>query len=284
MKKQEKVMKYVFMACACVSILSVLLICLFLFRNAFQTMTKVNIVEVLFGINWSPTNEPASYGILPMILGSFSVTMTALVIGIPLGVLTAIFFSHYCPPRLYRFAKPAIQLLAGIPSVVYGFFGLVVLVPLVRNYIGGNGSSILTAGILLSIMVLPNIIEVSESSLRSVDPTYLEGAYALGATKEQGVFHIVVPAAKNGILTSIILGMGRAIGETMAVILVAGNQPRIPDSLLKGVRTLTTNIVMEMGYATDTHREVLILTAAVLFIIILGIHVLVERVQKKVEQ
>src|SRR5699024_9725839 len=199
-------------------------------------------------------------------------TAGALVIGVPVGVLTAIFMARFCPKWLYKIMKPAVNLMAGIPSVVYGFFGLVVLVPYIRDTFGGRGLSVLTASILLGLMILPTIISMSESSLRAVPQSYYEGGLALGASHERSVFFTVVPAAKSGIFASIILGVGRAIGETMAVMMIAGNQPIIPESRTDGVRTLTTNIVLEMGYSTGLHSEALIATAVVLFVFILIIN------------
>ncbi len=208
-----------------------------------------------------------------MIIGSISITLGAIIVGVPIGILSAVFMAFYCPKGLYRILKPGTELLAGIPSVVYGFFGLAVLVPLVRNTFGGNGNSILTASILLGIMILPTIIAVSESSIRAVPNQYYEGALALGATHERAIFKTILPAAKSGVLASVVLGIGRAIGETMAVIMVAGNQARIPGSILKGIRTLTANIVLEMGYAVDMHRAALIATGMVLFLFILLINI-----------
>ncbi len=266
----ERVMHIVFLAAACVSILAVLLICIFLFANGFPAMSKIGLSEFLGGEIWRPNNS--LFGILPMILGSLCVTGGAILLGVPIGILTAVFMAKFCPRSLYRLMKPATELLAGIPSVVYGFFGVIVLVPFVRNTFGGNGLSLLTAGILLGIMILPTIIGVSETALRAVPENYYEGALALGATHERSIFCVVLPAAKSGILAGVVLGIGRAIGETMAVIMVAGNQPRVPNGLLAGVRTLTANIVMEMGYAADLHREALIATGVVLFVFILLIN------------
>ena len=282
---QETVMKYVFLLCACASILAVVLICLFLFANGVPAIGKIGIFDFLLGEKWKPGND--IYGILPFILGSIYVTAGAIVIGVPVGILTAIFMARFCPPKLYRFMKPAVDLLAGIPSVVYGFFGLVVLVPFVRDFFGrtlgfgGSGASMFTASVMLGIMILPTIISVGESSIRAVPNSYYEGALALGATHERSVFFTVVPAAKSGIMAGIILGVGRAIGETMAVIMIAGNQPRMPKGLFKGVRTLTSNIVIEMGYATDLHRDALIATAVVLFVFILLINLLFSLVKRR---
>ena len=271
-KYKEKIMGGVFFICALTSILAVLLICVFLFANGIPAMGKVGLFKFLAGTTWAPTDNPTSFGIFPMILGSIYVTAGAIIIGVPIGLLTAVFMARYCPKPLYKILKPATELLAGIPSIVYGFFGLVVLVPFVKNVFGGNGNSMLTASILLGIMILPTIIGVSESAIRSVPEQYYEGALALVATKERSIFTVMLPAAKSGILAAIILGIGRAIGETMAVIMVAGNQARMPAGLLKGIRTLTSNIVIEMGYAADLHREVLIATGVVLFVFILIIN------------
>ena len=208
-------------------------------------------------------------------------TAGALIVGVPIGILTAVFLAKYCPKKWYRILKGGVDLLAGIPSVVYGFFGLVVLVPMVRDTFGGNGNSILTASLLLGIMILPTIIETSEAAIQAVPDKYYEGALALGATHERSVYRTVEPAAKSGILAGIILGVGRAIGETMAVIMIAGNQARMPAGLLKGVRTLTANIVNEMGYAADLHREALIATGVVLFDFILIINLLFSLLKRK---
>ena len=267
---REKGMQVVFLLTACISVLAVVLICIFLFPSGVPAIKEIGLSDFLFGTVWRPANN--LYGILPMILGSLYVTAGALVIGVPLGVLSAVFLAQFCPKPLYKPLRAAINLMAGIPSVVYGFFGLVVLVPFVRNHFGGYGMGVLTASILLGIMILPTIITVSESALQAVPSSYYDGAVALGASHERSVFFVMVPAAKRGILAGIVLGIGCAIGETMAVIMVAGNQAIIPDSLTSGVRTLTTNIVMEMGYSTDLHREALIATAVVLFVFILLIN------------
>ena len=276
---KEKVMKVVFLMTACVSILAVALICLFLFVNGVPAIQKIGLFEFLGGTTWKASSD--KFGILPMILGSVYVTAGALVIGVPIGILTAVFLARFCPKRLYKPLKAGVDLLAGIPSVVYGFFGLCVLVPLTQDLFGGSGSSILTASVLLGIMILPTIIETSESALQAVPNKYYVGALALGASLERSVYRTIVPAAKSGITAGVILGVGRAIGETMAVIMVAGNQARIPTSILKGVRTMTANIVIEMGYATDFHREALIATGVVLFIFILIINLLFSILKRK---
>ena len=267
---KETIMKFVFLLAATVSIAAVILICFFLFASGIPAIGEIGVFDFIFGTTWRPAND--LYGILPMIVGSIYVTAGALVIGVPIGIFTAIFMARFCPAWLYRVMKPAVNLMAGIPSVVYGFFGLVVLVPFVRENFGGRGMSVLTASILLGLMILPTIISMSESSLRAVPQSYYEGGLALGASHERSTFFTVVPAAKSGIFASIILGVGRAVGETMAVMMVAGNQTLIPESILEGVRTLTTNIVMEMGYSTGLHREALIATAVVLFVFILIIN------------
>ena len=269
-KVKEKLMQAVFICAACVSIAAVVLICVFLFASGVPAIGKIGIGEFLFGTEWRPSNE--IFGIFPMIIGSIYVTAGALIIGVPIGILTAVFMARFCPPWLYRIMKPAVSLMAGIPSVVYGFFGLVVLVPFVRENIGGRGMSVLTASVLLGIMILPTIVSVSESSIRAVPGSYYEGSLALGATHERSVFCSILPAAKSGIFAGVILGVGRAIGETMAVVMVAGNQPILPEKITSGVRTLTANIVLEMGYSTDLHREALIATAVVLFVFILIIN------------
>lgn len=276
---KEKAMKMVFLAAACVSILAVALICIFLFANGIPAIKEIGLFDFLTGTAWKPGNN--KFGILPMILGSIYVTAGALIVGVPIGILMAVFMAKYCPQKLYRPLKTGVDLLAGIPSVVYGFFGLVVMVPMVREVFGGNGNGILTASLLLGIMILPTIIETSEAAIQAVPDKYYEGALALGATHERSVFRTVVPAAKSGILAGVILGVGRAIGETMAVIMIAGNQARMPAGLLKGVRTLTANIVIEMGYAADLHREALIATGVVLFVFILIINLLFSILKRK---
>ncbi|MEG2720070.1 MAG: phosphate ABC transporter permease subunit PstC, partial [Oscillospiraceae bacterium] len=266
-KFKEKSMQIVFLISATVSIISVILICVFLFANGIPAMKEIGFFDFLTGKSWKPSND--IYGIFPMILGSIYVTAGAVIIGVPVGILTAVFMARFCPKKLCKILKPAIDLLSGIPSVVYGFFGLMVIVPTIRNIFSVSGSSMLAASIVLGIMILPTIIGVSESAIRAVPDSYYEGSLALGATHERSVFFLIVPAAKSGIMAGVVLGIGRAIGETMAVIMVAGNQAIMPQGLLKGIRTLTANIVIEMGYAADLHREALIATGVVLFVFIL---------------
>lgn len=275
----ERAAGVLFFLAACVSIAAVALICIFLFANGLPAFAKIGVFDFLLGTEWRPGNDV--YGILPMILGSIYVTAGAILTGVPIGLLTAIYLSRFASKRMERLLKPAIDLLAGIPSVVYGFFGMMVLVPVIRYVFGGTGLSILTASLLLGIMILPTIITVSRSALDAVPESYYEGALALGASHERSVFSVVLPAARSGVLAGVILGVGRAIGETMAVIMVAGNQARIPSDILKGVRTMTANIVLEMGYAADLHREALIATAVVLFVFILLINALFAALKRR---
>ena len=275
----KNLMHGVFLGAACVSILAVALICIFLFANGVPAILEIGPLEFLGGMRWKPLNN--IFGIFPMIVGSIYVTAGAIIVGVPIGILCAVFMARFCPKKIYPVLKPMIELMAGIPSIVYGFFGLVVIVPLVQDIFGGSGKSVLTASILLGIMILPTIIGVSESAIRAVPESYYEGALALGDTHERSVFRAVLPAAKSGIMAGVILGIGRAIGETMAVIMVAGNQAVIPEGLLSGVRTLTANIVLEMGYAADLHREALIATGVVLFVFILIINLLFSLVKRR---
>lgn len=265
----ETFMKYVFIFCVSLSILSIGLIFYFIFQGGLPFILEEGISNFLFNDVWRPTASNPSFGILPMIIGSLVVTLGAVIVGVPIGILTSIFMAFYCPNWLYKFAKPAINLMASIPSIVYGYFALRLFVPFFRGIMGGTGMNIVTASVLLGIMILPTIIGLSEASLRAIPKEYYSASIGLGATHDRSVMNVVVPAAKSGILSSIILGIGRAIGETMAVILVTGNQPAIPSQLNQGVRTLTTNIVLEMGYASGRHREALIATAVVLFIFII---------------
>ena len=272
----------VFAAAACISIAAVAVICLFLFANGLPALLEIGPARFLTGTQWKPGNQ--LFGILPMILGSLWVTAGALVIGVPVGILTAVFLARYCPVRLYKLFKPAVELMAGIPSVVYGFFGLMVLVPLVRSSLGGRGMSLLTASLLLGMMILPTVIGVAESALRAVSNSYYEGGLALGASHSRAVFFTVLPAAKSGILAAVVLGLGRAVGETMAVKMVAGNQPVLPQSLTEGLRTMTANIVLEMGYAADLHRGALIATAVVLFAFILAVNLCFSLLKRRAER
>lgn len=278
---KEKGMKMVFLIAACTSVLAVLLICIFLFANGLPTIAQIGPLKFLFGQEWKPSNN--KFGILPMIVASIYVTGGAILVGVPIAVLTSVFMARYCPKRIYGVLKSGIELMAGIPSIVYGFFGLVLIVPLIRDVFGGPGASMLAAIILLGIMILPTIVGVTEAAIRGVPESYYEGSLALGATKERSIYAVMLPAAKSGILAGIILGIGRAIGETMAVVMIAGNQPRMPKGLLKGVRTMTMNIVTDMGYATGLHRQALIATAVVLFVFILIINLSLSLLNRRSE-
>ena len=267
---KEKIMKLVFLVTAMASIIAVIVICGFLFVNGVPAIKEIGVKEFLLGMEWLPMQE--IFGILPMIVGSIYVTAGAIIIGVPIGIFSAVYLVRFCNEKVYKIVKPAVELMAGIPSIVYGFFGLVVIVPAFQTIFGGSGKGLLTASLLLGIMILPTIISVVESSLRAVPEHYYEGALALGSTRERSMFFVTLPAAKSGVLAGVALGIGRAIGETMAVVMVAGNQPIIPDSILSGVRTMTSNVVLEMGYASGLHREALIATAVVLFVFILLIN------------
>ena len=276
---KEVLMKILFLLCACISILAVAVICIFIFANGVPAIGKSGFTDFIFGTHWRPNS--GEFGIFPMIVASIYVTAGAIVIGVPIGILTAVFLACYCPKKIYKVIKPLINLLASIPSVVYGFFCLVVVVPIIQELTHTSGKGILTASILLGIMILPTIINTTESSIRAVPNMYFEGSLALGATKERSIFKTVIPAAKSGIMSGIILSIGRAIGETMAVVMVAGNQAIMPKSITSGVRTLTSNIVMEMAYAEGLHREALIATAVVLFVFILIINICFSIVIRK---
>ena len=278
---KEKGMKIVFLIAACTSVLAVLLICIFLFANGLPTIAQIGPLKFLFGQEWKPSND--KFGILPMIVASIYVTGGAILVGVPIAVLTSVFMARYCPKRIYGVLKSGIELMAGIPSIVYGFFGLVLIVPLIRDVFGGPGASMLAAILLLGIMILPTIVGVTEAAIRGVPESYYEGSLALGATKERSIYAVMLPAAKSGILAGIVLGIGRVIGETMAVVMIAGNQPRMPKGLLKGVRTLTMNIVTDMGYATGLHRQALIATAVVLFVFILIINLSLSLLNRRSE-
>ena len=276
---KEKGMQILFMIAASMSILAVAMICIFMFANGIPAIKEIGFFDFIFGKIWSPNQNV--YGIFPMIIGSIYVTAGAMLVGVPIGLLTAIFLAKFCPKKLYRFLKSGVELMAGIPSIVYGFFGLMVIVPIMQTTFGGSGKGVLTASILLGIMILPTIISVSEANIKAVPNSYYEGALALGDTHEGAVFRAVLPAARSGVLAGVILGIGRAIGETMAVIMIAGNQPIVPDSIIGGVRTMTSNIVLEMGYATDLHREALIAAGVTLFVFILIINISFSLIKKK---
>ncbi|MCL2698342.1 MAG: phosphate ABC transporter permease subunit PstC [Oscillospiraceae bacterium] len=282
-RAKEKIMRGVFFIAALASILAVALICVFLFAQGLPPMLRIGLLDFLTGDRWRPTAAEPSFGILPMILGSVYITGGAIVLGVPIGILTAIFMAKMCPSPVYRFLKPAISLMAGVPSVIYGFFGMMVLVPVIFETFGArfdmmSGNTMLAASILLAIMILPTVISIAETSIRAVPQELYEGAVALGASHERAVFKVMVPAARSGVLAAVVLGIGRAIGETMAVRMVAGNQPvfRMPHEFFSGARTLTSNIIIEMGYVErdSLHFGALVATGVVLFVFILGINLL----------
>ncbi len=264
---KERFVSWVLTAFAFSSLLFLFLIFAFILVEGLPLFLKIGLKKIIFGFKWAPTK--GYFGIFPMIISSFLVTIGALVIGAPMGLSCAIYLSEYSGKRMKMFLKPALELLAGIPSVVYGFLGVVYIVPIVRNYLGGSGFSLLATSIILGVMILPTIISISFDALVSVPRTYREGSFAMGATKWQTIYRVVVPSAKSGILASFILGMGRAIGETMAVIMIAGNALKIPVSPLDPLRTLTGNIALELAYATGDHRQSLFSTGVVLLVIIM---------------
>ena len=248
------------------------LIAFFIVHEGMPIIIDKGLQGFLLSTEWHPGDKPESFGILAMIAGSVAVTLGALIIGVPLGLASAITLTEFCPPGPSRILKAMIELLAGIPSVVYGFMGVVLLVPLIRDYLGGPGMSVLASSIVLGIMILPNVVSISMDAIRAVPESYRQGSIALGATKWQTVRRVVLRAARSGILAAVILGMGRAIGETMAVIMVAGNSVLIPHSPLDPVRTLTSNIALEMGYAAGNHRKALFATGIVLFVMIMALN------------
>ncbi|WAM33080.1 phosphate ABC transporter permease subunit PstC [Caldicellulosiruptor morganii] len=280
MPKKSRAIELILFLAAAVSVISVLLITVFIFKEGFSIIKEYGFFNFILGTKWAPLS--GRFGILPMIIGSIYVTLGAIVIGVPIGIATAIFLGELVSEKITRLIRPFVELLAGIPSVVYGFYGLVVIVPLIRKMFGGSGFSVLASSIILGIMILPTIINISEVSIRSVPKEYKEGSLALGANHWQTIKGVILPAAKSGIIASIILGMGRAIGETMAVIMVAGNSPKIPGSIFDQVRTLTGNIAIEMGYASGKHAQALFATGIVLFVIIMILNTLANAIAKKV--
>jgi len=279
LERNEKLIRVALLLVAFSAVSILLVITVFIFGEGTPIMFKYGLKKFLFGLDWYPLEK--SYGLLPMIIGSLFVTSGALVIGVPLGLACAIVLTEFSSKRLRRILKPVIELLAGIPSVVYGFMGVVILVPFIRDHLGGPGLSVMAASIILGIMILPTIISISIDSLEAVPRSYREGSIALGATRWQTTRMVMFPAAKTGIIASIILGMGRAIGETMAVIMVAGNAAIIPRSFLDPVRTLTSNIALEMGYAAGEHREALFATGVILFVIIMVLNTIANLTSKR---
>ena len=267
LERDERLVRLALLAVSFSAVSVLTVITAFIFTEGVPIMFKYGFKNFLAGMNWYPSEK--SFGLLPMIAGSLMVTLGALVIGVPLGLSCAVFLTEFSSKRLRRTIKPAIELLAGIPSVVYGFMGVVLLVPFIRRTFGGPGFSVLAGSIILGIMILPTIISITIDSLLAVPPAYREGSIALGATRWQTTKMVLFPAARSGIVASIILGIGRAVGETMAVIMVAGNAVAVPGSLLSPVRTLTSNIALEMGYASGEHRQALFATGVILFVIIM---------------
>ena len=280
MKKfRENVSGYIFLALALSSISALVLITLFIIVNGVPIIAEVGFVDFVFGMSWAPGR--GEYGIFPMIVGSVTVTLGAAILGVPIAICCSIFLTEYAPSALRNLFRPAIQLLAGIPSVVYGFWGLLFIVPMIRTYLGGPGLSILAGSIILAIMILPTIISITEVSILALPRQYKEGAFALGMTHWQTICYVLLPSAKSGIVAAVILGIGRAIGETMAVIMVLGNAVAVPTSILDPVRTLTTNIGIEMGYASGAHQQALFATGIVLFVIIMILNAAAQYITRK---
>lgn len=278
-KLEEALVSKILFVTAIFSILSILVIIIFIFKEGFPAIQQYGLLNFIFDLKWDPTN--GVFGVLTMIVGSVFVTLLSLLIAVPISLLCAIFMVEVAPNKMRLVLKPVIETLSGIPSVVYGFFGLIVLVPFMRTNFGGTGFSLLTASLILSVMILPTIISVSQDSLKAVPLEYKEASLGLGATRWQTIKNVIFPTALPGILTGVILGMGRAIGETLAVIMVAGNVTQIPTSIFDPVRTLTSNIALEMGYATGLHYNALFGTAIVLFLIIIILLVLTNYLKYK---
>ncbi|UHR02566.1 phosphate ABC transporter permease subunit PstC [Peptoniphilus sp. GNH] len=268
----EEISRYFFLFCSVLSIFFLLLICIFIFKDSLAFMARVGVKDFIFSDAWAPMNKPPTYGILSMVLGSIIITAISCMGAIGIAIMVASYLTFDCPKNIYKFLKPALNLMTAIPSIVYGFFALTIIVPINKSLFGGDGMNILSASILLLIMILPTIISMAEASLRTVPKSYYSGSLSLGASHDETITRVMIPAARSGIFAGIILGIGRAIGETMAVILVAGNQTRLTLNPLKGIRTMTTNIVLEMAYAAGEHRQALIATTGILFIFILIIN------------
>ena len=278
--KQDKIIRFILLVLALTAISGLVLITVFIFKEGVPLIFRVGFRDFFLSSNWSPTRDH-KFGILAMIIGSLMVTAGAMLLAGLFGLGCAVVLTQFCPRRLVSVLKPAIELLAGIPSVVYGFVGVVTLVPLIRNNLGGNGQSVLAASIVLGVMVLPTVTSISVDALQAVPRAYWEGSIALGATKWQSTHMVMIRAARSGIVAAVILGMGRAIGETMAVIMVAGNALIIPKSILDPVRTLTSNIALEMGYAAGEHRQALFATGVTLFVIIMFLNTIALVVSRR---
>jgi len=276
---REKIIEKILMLLAFSAIGLLLLITIFIFREGLPVILKVGLLDFLFSDQWAPTK--GHFGILSMIISSLAVTVMAIILGVPLALACAITLAEFCPRRWLLILKPTIELLAGIPSVVFGFLGVILLVPIIRDYLGGPGLSLLASSIILAIMILPTITSISIDALQAVPLLYKEGALAMGATHWQALWYVLLPAARSGVVTAIILGMARAIGETMAVIMVAGNALKIPTSPLDPVRTLTSTIALEMGYSSGDHRTALFAAGIVLFVFIMGLNILANTLMRK---
>ncbi len=270
---------FIFLLIALSALSALALIIVYIFYEGIPIITKVGLGQFILGMSWAPGK--GEFGILPMIVGTVSVTLGAAVLGVPVAILTSIFLTEFAPAAVVRFVRPAIQLLAGIPSVVYGFWGLTFIVPFIRLWIGGPGLSVLAGSVILAIMILPTVISIAEVSLLALPRTYKEGSLAIGATQWQTVWSVQLPAAKSGIMAAIILGIGRAVGETMAVIMVLGNAVALPESLLDPARTLTTNIGIEMGYASGDHQQALFATGIVLLVIVMSLNSIAQVTLKR---
>lgn len=290
MKKYEKIIEFILLFCATVATLSVFLITFFIFKEGLPIIKDYGMMNFIFGKAWSPTN--GEYGAFPMIIGSITVTLGALIIGVPMGITCAIFLAEIAPKSVVKVFKPAVELLAGIPSVVYGFFGLNIFVPLIRTHIlpivqkikpeaYTSGYSILAGAVILAVMILPTIVNISENAIRAVPSEYKQGSLALGASHFETITKVIIPAAKSGIIASVVLGMGRAVGETMAVILITGNMPKVPGSILDSVSTMTGTIAMEMGYATPMHQKALFATGIILFVFIMLLNITATVIMKR---
>lgn len=269
---KEKLIQAILFICGLFAVIALALITVFIFQAGAPLVAKIGLADFLFNANWDPTAKKPSFGIFAMLVGSIWLTAGALLIGVPLGLAVTVFMTDLAPAPLVTVMRPAIQLLAGIPSVIYGFIGLTLLAPLVRSLFGGPGLSVLTGAIVLGVMILPTVISISEDAIRAVPVALRQGALALGATRWQMISRIVLPAARSGIVASVILGMGRALGETMAVIMMIGNSLNIPGSVLDAATTLTSNIGLEMAYAGGQHREALFATGVVLFVLIMALN------------
>lgn len=278
----EKIIEIIFLISACAGVISVLVIAGYIIARGVPAIGTVGAFEFLAGGRWEPSAE--DFGILPMIVGSIYATLGAILVGLPIGLFTAIYVAEYASPKMASILRPAINILAGIPSVVYGFFGLIVIVPMIDSAFGGGGNSLLAVIIILSVMILPTIVSISQTAIKAVPASYKEGALGLGATHTEAVFSVVVPAAKSGIMAAIVLGIGRAIGETMAVILVAGNTPQIPTSLIERIRTMTATIAMEMSYSSGLHQDMLFGIGVILFAFIIVLNILLSVITRKGEE